>query len=363
MALHIALVEPQIPPNTGNIARLCAATGTPLHLVEPLGFSLDAPEVKRAGLDYWDAVDLWMHRDWHAFRDVVSRDRCLYFSAHAERSFWTAPYPDRAVLVFGNESDGLPDRIREKHADRLYRIPMLDAGRSLNLATAVGVVRYEGLRQQARDEPRRPGAYQRRHREAGVPGDQASLSERDRRRRVEPARRDVLGDEASDRLLARARVRNGGGARYGALPGLPGRGTGRVGRRRPGDGAGRSRRHDGAPDLLHDGLGRSRHAAARPVHARQDRRAHAQRGRRDRGVSQDRVGVLRAVRGGRADGARHRARQEARAAVRGVARGRIWPLGDLLRRPVQAGAEGTGADPRGETLGGGTGGAEEISPS
>ncbi len=147
MALHVALVEPQIPPNTGNIARLCAATGTPLHLVEPLGFSLDAPEVKRAGLDYWDAVDLWVHRDWHAFRDVVSRDRCLYFSAHAERSFWTAPYHDRAVLVFGNESDGLPDRIREKHADRLYRIPMFDTVRSLNLATAVGIVLYEALRQ------------------------------------------------------------------------------------------------------------------------------------------------------------------------------------------------------------------------
>src|SRR5207247_1898836 len=148
MALHVALVEPHIPPNTGNIARLCAATGTPLHLVEPLGFSLDAPELKRAGLDYWDAVDLWMHRDWHAFRDVVSRDRCLYFSAHAERSFWTAPYHDRAVLVFGNESDGLPDRIREKPADRLYRIPMLDTVRSLNLATAVGIVLYEALRQQ-----------------------------------------------------------------------------------------------------------------------------------------------------------------------------------------------------------------------
>ena len=148
MALHVALVEPQIPPNTGNIARLCAATGTSLHLVEPLGFSLDAPELKRAGLDYWDAVDLWVHRDWHAFRDVVSRDRCLYFSAHAERSFWDAPYHDRAVLVFGNEGDGLPDRIREKHADQLYRIPMLDTVRSLNLATAVGIVLYEALRQQ-----------------------------------------------------------------------------------------------------------------------------------------------------------------------------------------------------------------------
>ena len=148
MALHVALVEPQIPPNTGNIARLCAATGTPLHLVEPLGFSLDDADVKRAGLDYWDAVELWVHAHWHAFREAVTAERCLYFSAHGRQSFWEAPYPDRAVLVFGNESDGLPDRILDKHADRLYRIPMRDSVRSLNLATAVGIVLYEALRQQ-----------------------------------------------------------------------------------------------------------------------------------------------------------------------------------------------------------------------
>jgi tRNA (cytidine/uridine-2'-O-)-methyltransferase len=146
MAPHIALVEPQIPPNTGNIARLCAATGSSLHLVEPLGFSLADADVKRAGLDYWDAVDVWVHRDWAAFQEAVAPERCLYFSAHGEQSFWDAPYHERTVLVFGNESQGLPQRLREQHADRLYRIPMLDTARSLNLATAVGIVLYEALR-------------------------------------------------------------------------------------------------------------------------------------------------------------------------------------------------------------------------
>lgn len=147
MGLHVALIAPQIPPNTGNIARLCAATSTALHLVEPLGFSIDAPDVKRAGLDYWDAVELWVHQSWRAFREAIARERCVYFSAHGSRSFWDAPYRDGGVLVFGNETDGLPARVREKHADRIYRIPMTDSVRSLNLATAVGIVLYEAIRQ------------------------------------------------------------------------------------------------------------------------------------------------------------------------------------------------------------------------
>ena len=155
MALHVALVEPQIPPNTGNIARLCAVTGASLHLVEPLGFSLAEPEVKRAGLDYWSAVDLWVHRDWSAFQEAVAPERCLYFSTHGERSFWEAPYRESSVLVFGNEGNGLPQRLREQHADRLYRIPMLDGARSLNLATAAGIVVYEAIRQLTGVAPRR----------------------------------------------------------------------------------------------------------------------------------------------------------------------------------------------------------------
>lgn len=145
MALHVALIEPKIPPNTGNIARLCAATDTPLHLIEPLGFSIDDKAVKRAGLDYWDRVDLWVHENWFVFRDAISRDRCLYFSAHASRDYREAPYRANSVLVFGDEVEGMPARILEKHPERCFRIPMPGEVRSLNLANAVSIVLYEGL--------------------------------------------------------------------------------------------------------------------------------------------------------------------------------------------------------------------------
>jgi tRNA (cytidine/uridine-2'-O-)-methyltransferase len=145
MALHVALIQPQIPPNTGNIARLCAATDTPLHLIAPLGFSIADREVKRAGLDHWDKVDLWVHSDWYAFRDAISRRRCLYFSANAERDYREAPFRKNSVLVFGNEVDGMPARILEKHPDQCFRIPMEESVRSLNLANAVSIVLYEGL--------------------------------------------------------------------------------------------------------------------------------------------------------------------------------------------------------------------------
>jgi tRNA (cytidine/uridine-2'-O-)-methyltransferase len=147
MALHVALIQPRIPPNTGNIARLCAATDTPLHLIGPLGFSVDDREVRRAGLDYWDKVDLWVHPDWYSFRDAVSRERCLYFSANALHDYRSAPFQDRRVLVFGSETEGMPPRILEKYTERCFRIPMPGEVRSLNLANAVSVVLYEGLRQ------------------------------------------------------------------------------------------------------------------------------------------------------------------------------------------------------------------------
>ena len=140
MPLHIALIQPQIPPNTGNIARLCAATDSSLHLIEPLGFSIDDSEVRRAGLDYWDAVDLWVHSNWFAFRDAIDRGRCLYFSAKATQSYWEAPYRRNSCLVFGSETEGMPQRILEKHPEQCFTIPMSGPVRSLNLSTAVGIV-------------------------------------------------------------------------------------------------------------------------------------------------------------------------------------------------------------------------------
>ena len=102
--------------------------------------------MKRAGLDYWDKTDLWVHENWFAFRDAISRDRCLYFSANAAQDYRQAPFKANSVLIFGNETDGLPARILEKHPERCYRIPMPGDVRSLNLANAVSVVLYEGLR-------------------------------------------------------------------------------------------------------------------------------------------------------------------------------------------------------------------------
>jgi tRNA (cytidine/uridine-2'-O-)-methyltransferase len=146
--VHIALIEPKIPPNTGNIARLCAATDTSLHLIEPLGFTLGDAELKRAGLDYWDAVDYWLHPGWRSFREAIARDRCLYFSARATRPLAEARFRANHVLVFGNETDGMPDRILEKHPEECFTIPMPSGKvRSLNLSTAVGIVLYQALQQ------------------------------------------------------------------------------------------------------------------------------------------------------------------------------------------------------------------------
>jgi tRNA (cytidine/uridine-2'-O-)-methyltransferase len=146
MSLHVALIEPQIAPNTGNIARSCAATETSLHLIEPLGFSIDDADLRRSSVNVWDQVDLWVHPGWHHFRHAIARERCLYFSAKGRRPYWEAPVHDGSCLVFGNETDGMPGKILEKHPEQLFTIPMTGPIRSLNLATAVGIVLYDSLR-------------------------------------------------------------------------------------------------------------------------------------------------------------------------------------------------------------------------
>ncbi len=125
MALHVALIEPQIPPNTGNIARLCAATDTPLHLIEPLGFSLDDGDLKRAGLDYWDEVDLWVHPNWFAPSGTRSAGTAACTSPPTRSSDYSeAPFRANSVWSSATKPMGLPARILEKHPERCFRIPM-----------------------------------------------------------------------------------------------------------------------------------------------------------------------------------------------------------------------------------------------
>ena len=146
--MHVVLVHPEIPPNTGSIARLCAATNTPLHLVAPLGFKIDDKHLKRAGLDYWKYVDVRLHDSWEDFLRKHDGSHLLYFSKRATQSYTRARYQERDFLVFGPETSGLPQELLDGNADRAYRIPMMGQGvRSLNLSNAVSIVLYEALRQ------------------------------------------------------------------------------------------------------------------------------------------------------------------------------------------------------------------------
>jgi tRNA (cytidine/uridine-2'-O-)-methyltransferase len=148
---HVALWEPEIPPNTGNVARLCAATGATLHLIGRLGFHLDDRSLRRAGLDYWPAVTLQRHLTLEEFHAALPSPtaRLFCFSAHAKTPYTSVRYQDGDVLLFGSESRGLPESILTDAGRQTLTIPMLtDTVRSLNLATAVGIVLYEALRQQ-----------------------------------------------------------------------------------------------------------------------------------------------------------------------------------------------------------------------
>lgn len=146
--LRVVLVHPQIPPNTGNIARLCAATGSQLHLVEPLGFTITNAQLKRAGLDYWDSIAPRLHRDFEAFLAAEQPGRLFLFSTAGSRSYLQARYQPGDALVFGSETEGLPQALLDRFPDRVHGIPIRTQHvRSLNLSSAAALVVYEALRQ------------------------------------------------------------------------------------------------------------------------------------------------------------------------------------------------------------------------
>ncbi|MBR2215954.1 MAG: tRNA (cytidine(34)-2'-O)-methyltransferase [Selenomonadaceae bacterium] len=146
--MHIVLIEPEIPGNTGNISRLCAATGIELHLVKPLGFSVDDKHLKRAGLDYWPLVKVHLHENFAEVLALYRGGKFHFASTKAPRSYAEANYGKDDLLVFGKETAGIPEEILRQHLEECIRIPMIAAARSLNLSNAVAVVAYEALRQQ-----------------------------------------------------------------------------------------------------------------------------------------------------------------------------------------------------------------------
>jgi tRNA (cytidine/uridine-2'-O-)-methyltransferase len=161
--LHVVLVEPEIPPNTGNVARLCAATGCRLHLIEPMGFKITDARLKRAGLDDWDSIHPEVHHTFEFFRDAVRPSRLLLFSTAATVSYLDAKFAPGDALVFGPETRGLSDEMLHRYRDSVYGIPIrTEHVRSLNLSTATGIVTYEALRQIHLGSPLR--------RHAGAPG-------------------------------------------------------------------------------------------------------------------------------------------------------------------------------------------------
>lgn len=144
---HIVLVEPEIPQNTGNIARTCAATGSVLHLVEPLGFQIDDRKLKRAGLDYWSLLDIRYYKNLEDFFERNPDGPYYYLSTKAPRAYTEAKFTDGSYLMFGKETRGLPEDLLVEHPERCLRIPMREGARSLNLSNSVAVTVFEALRQ------------------------------------------------------------------------------------------------------------------------------------------------------------------------------------------------------------------------
>lgn len=147
--IHIVLFEPEIPQNTGNIARTCAITGAKLHLIEPLGFTINDKYLKRAGLDYWDLLDKEVHPNIDDFLNKY-KDECLFFlTTKGEKKYSDIEYPEECFLIFGKETAGLPQEIHEKYREFRFKIPMINhpRARSLNLSNSVNIVLFEALRQ------------------------------------------------------------------------------------------------------------------------------------------------------------------------------------------------------------------------
>ncbi len=148
MALNIVLIEPEIPNNTGNIGRLALATGSHLHLVKPFGFELSDKRLKRAGLDYWQHLSVSIYENSEEFFATHSDKKMVFFSSHGKQNHWSIDFTDNLFLIFGKESVGLSKEITKKNRNKLYKIPQYSEHiRSLNLANAVGIAVYEGLRQ------------------------------------------------------------------------------------------------------------------------------------------------------------------------------------------------------------------------
>ncbi|MCB1215011.1 MAG: tRNA (cytidine(34)-2'-O)-methyltransferase [Deltaproteobacteria bacterium] len=145
--LNLVLYHPQIPPNTGNIGRLCVGIKAKLHLIEPLGFAIDDATVKRAGLDYWQFLDLSLYPSWSAFEEAHPQANCHFYSKKVSRPYTQAQYHQGDYLVFGSETKGLPEDLLREKSSQAWTIPMWGPTRSLNLATSVGIVTYEALRQ------------------------------------------------------------------------------------------------------------------------------------------------------------------------------------------------------------------------
>lgn len=157
--INIVLIEPEIPQNTGNIARTCAATGASLHLVKPMGFEIDDAKLKRAGLDYWHQLDITYYENSDEFFEKNKGEEMYFFSTKSKASHVTPVYPKRVFLVFGKETKGLPESLLKDNLDRCVRIPMRDGLRSLNLSNSAAIAVYEVLRQRNFDNLLEEGKF------------------------------------------------------------------------------------------------------------------------------------------------------------------------------------------------------------